>query len=187
MPATSPQRHLRLLDGPDEALTVASVYREYVGFVRRSAIHLGIPKATVDDVVHDVFLVVHRRLEDFDGRGTMRSWLYGIARRVVMHHRRNGQRRERRELRGPSPAPAPDPEAAIASAQAAAWIEGFIAQLDANQRAVFVLTDIEGLSAPEVAEATGMGLNSVYSRLRLARRHFERAVSRRAAEPGGPT
>lgn len=185
MPATSPQRHLRLVDGLDAPLTVAAIYREYVGFVRRSSIHLGVPRAAADDVVHDVFLVVHRRLADYDGSGTLRSWLYGITRRVVMHYQRSGQRREHREHRAPTPAPAPDPEVAVASARAAEWIETFIAQLDPNQRAVFVLTDVEGLSAPEVAKATGMGLNSVYSRLRLARRHFERAVALRSASPGG--
>lgn len=178
MPATSPQRHLKLVDGAETPLTVAEIYREHVGFVRRSSIHLGIARAVADDVVHDVFLVVHRRLDDYDGRGSLRSWLYGITRRVVMHHRRSGQRRERREHRGPRPAPAPDPEMAVASVQAAEWIEGFIARLDPKQRAVFVLSDIEGLTAPEVAEATGMGLNVVYSRLRLARRRFERAVQR---------
>ena len=136
--------------------------------------------AGVDDVLHDVFLVVHRRLDDYDGRSSMRSWLYGVARRVALHHRRSGVRRVRREHQAPTPAPQAQPDDFVARREAARWVEAFVATLAPEQRAVFVLCEVEGLPAPEVAAATGVKLNTVYSRLRLARRRFEHAVAQRA-------
>ncbi len=162
-----------------QALSFASVYREHAAFVRRSLRHMGVSAGALDDVLHDVFLVVFRRLEDYDGRSAMRSWLYGVARRVALHHQRQGARRARREHHAPVPAAAAPPDAVVARQEAARWIEDFIATLPTDQRAPFVLCDIEGLPVPEVATATGVKLNTIYSRLRLARRRFERAVAQR--------
>jgi RNA polymerase sigma-70 factor (ECF subfamily) len=174
---------LRVAPEPPTPPTFATVYRAHAAFVRRSVRHLDVPDASADDVLHDVFLIVHRRLGDFDGRTSMRAWLFGIARRVAMHHRRGRARRSRRERAAPIPVAAPCPEDVAAQRQAAQWVEGFLAELDPTQRAVFVLCEIEGLAAPEVAAATGTKLNTVYSRLRLARRRFERAVADRHEEP----
>lgn len=158
----------------------AEVYREHAAFVRRSLRHMDVLSAGLDDVLHDVFLVVHRRLDDYDGRSSMRSWLYGVARRVALHHRRRGARRVRREHHAPVPVPQAQPDDVLARREAAQWVEAFVATLPPDQRAVFVLCEVEGLPAPEVAAATGGKLNTVYSRLRLARRRFERAVAARA-------
>jgi len=175
---------LRAVEDPPPPPTFASVYRAHAAFVRRSLRHLDVPASAADDVLHDVFMVVHRRLDDFDGRTTMRAWLYGIARRVAMHHRRGHARRTRRERAGPVPVPSPSPEDVVAQREAAQWVETFLGQLDPDQRAAFVLCEIEGLAAPEVAAATGAKLNTVYSRLRLARRRFQRAVEQRESEGG---
>ena len=112
----------------------------------------------------------------------MRAWLFGIARRVAMHHRRGRARRSRRERAAPIPVATPCPEDVAAQREAARWVERFLAELDSSQRTVFVLCEIEGLAAPEVAAATGTKLSTVYSRLRLARRRFERAVAEREKE-----
>ncbi|MEM6296897.1 MAG: sigma-70 family RNA polymerase sigma factor [Myxococcota bacterium] len=174
---TPSPRPLRLVEPTPP--TFASVYEAHAAFVRRTLRHLDVPAASVDDVLHDVFLVVHRRLHDFDHDRSMRSWLYGIARRVAMHHRRSGARRTKREHHAPTPPPPVQPDDAVAQREAAAWVEAFLRTLDPDQRAVFTLCDIEGLPAPEVAAATGTKLNTVYSRLRLARRRFERALAAR--------
>ena len=171
-------RPLHVVDaGPP---SFAAVYREHAAFVRRSLRHLEVHASGLDDVLHDVFLVVHRRLHDYDGRSSMRSWLYGVARRVALHHRRRGVRRVRREHHAPVPPTQAQPDEFVARPEAAQWVEAFIGRLPAEQRAVFVLCEVEGLPAPEVAAATGEKLNTVYSRLRLARRRFERAVAQRA-------
>jgi RNA polymerase sigma-70 factor (ECF subfamily) len=152
-----------------------AVYRAHADFVHRTACQLGVPSGQVEDVMHDVFLVVHRRLVEYDGR-SMRSWLYGITRRVVLHQRRGDARRDRRTALAVVPTAAPDPERDIAAAQVIEQVERFLATLDDDQRIVFVLADIEGTPIPEIAAALGVNLNTVYSRLRLARRRFERAI-----------
>ena len=179
-------RHLHAVnDGPP--LTLSQVYREHVDFVVRTTRHLGVPEPQVEDVVHDVFLVVHRRLGDYDERAPLRSWLYGITRRVVLHHNRRTRRTRAREAKVPAPPPAPSLEDGIARDEAAVLVEACLATLDIDQRMVFVLSDIEGLTAPQIAEATGVKVNTVYSRLRLGRKKFERALAQRLGGKAPPT
>jgi RNA polymerase sigma-70 factor (ECF subfamily) len=153
-----------------------AVYREHLDFVVRIARQLGAGPETVEDVVHDVFLIVHRRLHEFDGR-SMRSRLYGITRRVLAHERRGSERARLRLAKLPPPAAPPDPEATAAAAQAIDLVESFLASLDEDQRVVFSLVEIEGCSAVEVAQSLGVNLNTIYSRLRIARQRFARAVA----------
>ncbi len=183
MPMERNVRHLQVVPAASTSTdrSFSAVYRSHVAFVVRTVRNLGIPDLWVDDVVHDVFLVVHRRLDEYDWQAPVRAWLYGIARRVVMHHRRRNARQQQRERHGPQPAVVVDPERQVAQNQAGEWIEAFLQQLDEPQRTVFVLSDIEGMRATEIAEATGVKLNTVYSRLRLARQRFERALKRHAA------
>lgn len=154
------------------------LYDDHLDFVVRMVRRFGVAPAQVEDVAHDVFLVVHRRLPTFDERrGSLRSWLYGIGRRVVLHHHRAAHRRDRRlALVATSREPAPDPEDVVARVQAASLVERFLAELDVDKREVFVLADIEGMTAPEIAAALRTKLNTVYSRLRVARQRFERFV-----------
>ncbi|MDC0670910.1 RNA polymerase sigma factor [Nannocystis radixulma] len=160
----------------------AVVFREHHDFVWRMLRYFGVPAEAVDDKVQDVFLVVYRRWDDFDRAGSMRSWLYGIARRVAADLRRGTARAERRLRAVPDPPPAVDPDQALAQAEAAAFVERFLATLDEDKREVFMLAEIEFLTAPEIAAATGVNTNTVYSRLRAARALFDRAVRRFAPE-----
>ncbi len=151
------------------------VYRAHCDFVHRVALQLGAHAEDVEDVVHDVFLVVHRRLPEYDGR-SMRSWLYGITRRVLAHRWRGHRRARARERVAEAPAPAHDPEHRAAAAEAIARVERFLDALDPEQREVFALVEIEGESPAAVAQLQGVGINTVYSRLRLARQRFARMV-----------
>jgi RNA polymerase sigma-70 factor (ECF subfamily) len=159
--------------------TLAGLYRAHAGFVWRVVRRMGVPEAMAEDVVQEVFLVARRRLPDYEGRGAPTSWLYGIARGVTANYRR-GQARAQRRLRvvsGPRPAAAPSPEDAMGHADAVAVVQRFLADLDPDQREVFVLADVEGLRGPEIAEALGLNLNVAYSRLRLARRKLRRFLA----------
>src|SRR5262245_39671446 len=82
----------------------ADVYRDYFGFVWRSARGLGVRPGALDDVVQEIFVAVHRCLPDFAGRSSLRTWLSGIVLNVVRHHRRSVQRRSPHELSNDSPA-----------------------------------------------------------------------------------
>lgn len=149
------------------------LYRQHADFVWRTLVRLGIDNADAEDVAHEVFLIVGRRLADFDPESSLRAWLYGIARGVAANRRRSAQRAKRRlEIVDPPDAPQ-TPEEHVQRRQAAALVGRFLEALPGEQREAFVLVDIEGLSGPDAALALGEKLNSVYSRVRLARARFK--------------
>ncbi len=175
-PPVSASRLALVPEPPDPGLNFAAVYREHHAFVWRILRHLGGPPAQVDDRLQDVFLVVYRRWDSYDPASSMRSWLYGIARRVAADQHRGDRRSERRLQAVPTPNPEPGPEQLLARAEAADFVDQFLAGLDEDKREVFVLAEVEHLGAPEIAAATGVKLNTLYSRLRAARYLFAGAI-----------
>jgi RNA polymerase sigma-70 factor (ECF subfamily) len=175
-PATDP------VTGRPGALELADVYRDHFAFVFRSLLRLGIPRANVEDVAQDVFLVVRRRLADYDASRSMPAWLFGIARRVASEWRRSTGRAQRRLDLLPPP---PEGESAARSAElgeAAELVRTFLAELDEDHRLVFVLSEIEGLSGTEISEALATNRNTVYTRLRKVRARFEDVIARVSSE-----
>ncbi len=160
------------------------VYEAHFDFVWRSARRLGVPAASVDDAVQDVFVVVHRRGDTFEGRSSVRTWLFGIVAHVARAHRR---RRVLDSAADPDalidPA-ARSPQAQAEAAEAMRTLYEVLDTLDDDRREVLVLVDLEEMTAPEAADALGLKLNTVYSRLRAARRDFDSEVARRAARDG---
>jgi RNA polymerase sigma-70 factor (ECF subfamily) len=176
---------------PAPSLAFADVYREYFGFVWRTARGLGARPASLEDVVQEIFVVVHRRLSEFEGRSTVRTWLSRIVVNVVRHHRRSLMRKSPHELSREEPA---DPDALPTKArgpyETAALSEGtrlvqrLLETLGDEKREVLVLAEIEELTVPEIAEALGLKVNTVYSRLRLARLAFDKALAEHRAQDG---
>jgi RNA polymerase sigma-70 factor (ECF subfamily) len=162
------------------AVHFSAVFRDHHDFVWRTLRHFGVDDPLVDDATQDVFVVVHRRLVDFDGRAPLRSWLIGICRKVALRYRERSARRSD-PFEGELVVEHEDPEQAVQTSEAVGLVEEFLDALDADKREVFRLCEIEGMSAPEVADMLGVNLNTVYSRLRLARRRFEDAVRRHRA------
>lgn len=159
----------------------ASLYHRNHGFVWRVLRRLGVPPAALDDATQEVFVVVHRRRHDLREDASIRSWLFGIARRVAADAHRGKARRDRKHDALPPPADAPPLDDELARSEAAEFVRAFLERLDEGHRMVFALSDIEGMTGPEIAEALDLKLNTVYSRLRKARLDFERAVARREA------
>lgn len=160
---------------PSEALAqLEAIYREHHRFVWRSLQRLGVAEPHVPDAVHDVFLVVARRLHEFEHRATMRTWLFAITFRVAQGFHRDRQRQSQREepLADPdaAPAPAADPDTPIALHQV-------LLRLDADKRAVFILAHLEGMTTAEIAAALDIKIPTVYSRLRLAREAIQRILT----------
>jgi RNA polymerase sigma-70 factor (ECF subfamily) len=161
-----------------------ALYREYFRFVWRTVRRLGLQGSAVDDVVQEVFLVVHRRLGDFESRSSAKTWLYGIVRRVVSDHRRTLRRKP--ALTSETPAADLDtmacddrgPEASVEQAERVRLLHRLLAELDDDKREVFVLAELEGLTMAEIAEALEVNANTIASRLRAARREFEAALDR---------
>ena len=180
-----PQEHL-LAALP--ALTFAELFDSYFVFVWRTARRLGVPESHLDDVVQETFMVAYRRRGDFEGRSSVKTWLYGIAFNVVRAYRRelgakypvalNAEHRADPDLLADR---ADGPQESAAKREAARFVDQFMRQLNEDQRDVFVLAELEELSAPEIATVLGAPVNTVYSRLRLARAEFAKAVARHRA------
>ena len=160
-----------------------SIYREHFRFVWRTVRRLGVQGALVDDVVQEVFLVVHRRLADFEGRSSAKTWLYGIVRRVISDQRRTARRKpggvdgSDGEIER-AVDPELGPEASAEQAERVRLLHRILAELDDDKREVFVLAELEGLTGAEIAEALDVNPNTLASRLRAARREFEAALDR---------
>ncbi len=164
------------------------LYEQHFDFVWRNLRRLGVPVAHLDDACQDVFLVVHRRRDDFAGRSSVRTWLFGIALRVASDHRRKLRRSaaldslEEEGVRGSYPGPFE-----LASRpQALELLERFLDILSDALRPVFILAELEKMTAPEIAQALSLNVNTVYSRLRLARQSFEKTVEEWLGEGGRP-
>jgi RNA polymerase sigma-70 factor (ECF subfamily) len=156
---------------------VEAIHREHFAFVWRSLRHLGVPHAWLEDAAQEVFVVVHRRIGEFEGRADVKTWLYAIARRVASDQRRSMRRADRKHaaLLAEGTCDHDDFVDPVVRSEAAQHVVQFLEGLDGDKRAVFTLHAFEGLRGPEIAERLAMNLNSVYSRLRVAKERFEQS------------
>jgi RNA polymerase sigma-70 factor (ECF subfamily) len=159
-----------------------TLFTTHYAYVCRTLSYLGVPAATVEDAAQDVFMVLHRRLDDYDPARDVRSWLWGIACRVEHTRRRTRARADRKLRVAPPPVSPREPDEELALREQAEIVERFVATLPDKLRDAFVLSQIEGLAAPDVAEALGVPLNTVYSRIRLARERLARRLDAVRAE-----
>jgi len=148
---------------------LARLYRDHVDHVWRGLRRLGVHEASVDDAVQEVFVVVHRRFGEFEGRSALRTWIYGICINVARNYRRT-QRRVHEELEEAAiEGTTLDPEQQAARASKVRLLDSLLQQLDDDKREVLVLAEIEGLSAPEIGELLDVKVPTVYTRLRAAK------------------
>ena len=158
-------------------------YREHYRFVWRVVRRLGVPDASVDDAVQEVFVVVHRRQNELDWSGSHRGLLYGIARKVAARTRKKATRT------APHlhvvPRDTNDPQRRIEVEEAAAVVRDALDAMDEDKRMAFLLVDVEGMSVPEVAECHEINVNTAYARLRAARQQIKKAIARHRAREEG--
>jgi RNA polymerase sigma-70 factor (ECF subfamily) len=163
-----------------------SLYDTHVAFAWRNLRRLGVSDRDVEDKVQEVFVVAHRRFDDFVDRGHgPRAWLFQIVLRVASDARRH----KRRHPVDPDGGVAQDRQsveppqtAVVARREALDLLDRALATIDIGRRAVLVLHEIEQMSAPEIAKTLEIPLNTVYSRLRIARMELDRAVALLAPE-----
>jgi RNA polymerase sigma-70 factor (ECF subfamily) len=165
--------------GTVESVDLATIFRDHSRFVYTVLQRLGVRSADVDDAFQEVFVVMHRKLPDYEGRGTLRSWVYGICVRVAFRFRRRAS--TRREVITEDPPELADPHTPaehLRERQARAILHSILDELDDDKRAVFVLFELEGLPMNEVAESLQCPVATAYSRLRAAREAVDVAVHR---------
>jgi RNA polymerase sigma-70 factor (ECF subfamily) len=145
----------------------ARLYAEQFRFVWSLAARLGVPPAQREDVAQEVWLTVHRRMQTLRPDASARGWVAAITRKVASRHHRTHYRAERKIAALAEVAS--DRRAAIGERDSFAIVDEALARMEPTQREVFLLAHVEELSGPEIAEAVDAPLNTVYSRLRLAR------------------
>lgn len=164
--------------------TFEELYEAHFDFVFRCLRRLGVAEAHAEDAVQETFMVLHRRLGDLRPDASARAFLFAIARRVGSDLRKKQARTSALPLSDELFAPAStSPFDDTANTQAARLLERFLDTLDEDQRAVFMLIELEELTAPEVRDALAVNLNTVYSRLRLARGRFVRFLREEGGLP----
>lgn len=170
---------------PEQHACFHALYSQHFDFVFRNLKRLGVPAASLDDALQEVYLVVLRRIGVLQHELHLKAWLFAIIIRVANNQRRSLRRRGTAEPLGEWQVAStqPGPFDMAARAQAAGFLHGFLNSLDDKRRATFVMAELEQLTAPEIAEALSANLNTVYSWLRTARIAFSKAVE--SANPGG--
>ena len=158
--------------------TFPQLFEEQASYVWAALKRLGIRHSDLEDLTHDVFVQVFRQLDQYDPARPMKPWLFGFAFRIAsQHRRRHAYRFEVAEQREAADA-APDPADQLLASERRQLAWAALEELELNQRAVFILHELDGCSIPKVAEHLGIPLSTAYSRLRLAREDFARAARR---------
>jgi len=161
--------------------SMRQIFDEHARYIWRTLRHLGISEADTPDLCQEVFVTVHRRLPSFEGRSTLRTWLYGICIRIASEHRRRPH--VRRETPLSEPAGEGHEEQAVApdsTLEQRSAVEHLLSVLDDDKRQVVVLYEIEGFSMKEVAEILACPLQTAYSRLHAARALMQAAFDAEA-------
>lgn len=166
-----------------ESLSFEDVYETYFNPIWRYLSRCGIAHRHLEDIAHDVFVVVLRRLPDFDPNRPIKPWLYGIAFRVASEHIRRKGNHEALDATLDPPDTRSNIDETLCEQETRALVWRALAKLDPERRQVFVLHEIEEIAAPAIAEIVGIPLNTVYSRLRVARQRFAQTI--RALEAKG--
>ncbi|MDP2274095.1 MAG: RNA polymerase sigma factor [Archangium sp.] len=158
------------------------IYEAHASRVLRTLRRLGVREADLEDVAQEVFVVVHRKLPEFAGRSSLKTWLFGICVRVASGFRQRAHV-QRESLGQTAPERANSGELAVRSIalkQARVQLDALLDRLDEDKRTVFVLFELEQFSMAEVGETLGVPQQTAWSRLYAARKFIEAAVSRHA-------
>jgi RNA polymerase sigma-70 factor (ECF subfamily) len=164
-------------------LDIDAIYPEHAPFIARVLVRLVGDGPHVDDLLQETFIVAHRKRATFDGRSAVRTWLYGIASRLAMRHRRGvGRFLRALGVLGDEPVRVvADPSEELERARAAELVRAVLDKLPFKQREVFVMYELEELDGAEIAELIGIPVNTVWTRLHHARKRFEELMRKRIA------
>ncbi len=169
---------------PAEVLSVETIYENHFDFVWAMTRRFGVSPDAMDDVVQEVFMVVHRKVATLESPTSVRSWLYSIVRKCASNHHRRGRSSTHSDTdvnELPDVANGQTPADLAERGENVRHLWQLLDTLDVPKREVFIMAELGELSCPEIAEALDIPLNTAYSRLRHAREAFELALSRHKA------
>lgn len=166
---------------------LSEIVRCHSGYVFRVLRCLGVREADLEDLCQDTFIVVHRKLPSYEPRSELRTWIYAIALRVVSDYRKRAYRkREALMDRVPELRAQAEQELTLERRQEWELFARLLSALPDEQRQVFVLYEIEALPIREIAQIVGAPLQTVYSRLQVARKQVEAQLARMRAKGALP-
>src|SRR5450755_1103659 len=187
MPGTSQAEQWRVKSDEKPVVEVAAsldfstIYDRWFDEVLRWIRAMGGPDADCEDLVQDVFVVVHRRLHAFDGQN-LAGWLHQITRHRVRDFRRLLWVRQMQLLSVPLseklPTSGASPADTVETKQMRDTLEQLLGKLNESERAALVLFEVDGYSGEEIAEIQGVPLNTVWARIHKARKKLRAALSK---------
>jgi RNA polymerase sigma-70 factor, ECF subfamily len=170
----------------ERSVEFRDLFRTHFRYVCVGLQRLGVRDSDVDDVAQEVFLLVHQKLDSYDPTRPVEYWLFGFCMRAASSYRRLARHR-RLVHQDTEPEVAhsdPLPDDQIAAEQSRRLVLAGLEGIDADRRTVFVMHDLNDFPASQIAEMLSLPVNTVYSRLRLAREEFRKTVHRRLAARG---
>lgn len=172
---------LRLAQGEIDAL--GELYDRHQAAVRRLAVRMSGGPNDAEDIVHATFLAALKAAATFDPARSCRPWLLGIAANLIQRERSKGARWKRllsafRPLESPS---TPDPERTLAMREGLGRLERALLDLPEPKRLVVIMAELEGMSGEAIAEALGIPVGTVWTRLHHARRELAQVLDREGA------
>jgi RNA polymerase sigma-70 factor, ECF subfamily len=174
---------------PDgHSMGLEQIYSSELPYVYSFLYRLGCRNMELEDLAHDVFVTAMRRWDTYDPSRPVRPWLLGIAFRVVAdaRRRRTAQREVIQEPPEDLPHEGEGAEERLAQRERRELVEEALESLEPERRAVFVMYELEGIPAAQIAEAMGTPVPTTYSRLRIGREEFTAAVRRIQLRRGEP-
>lgn len=158
-----------------------ALYRAELSYVLHTLRRLGVGRAELEDVAHDVFVAIHRHFGDYDPSRPARPWIFAFAFRMARDHRKLA--RHHQEVSGndhDAASPAALPDEALDDARLRLSITKALDALDFEKKSLIVMHALEGMAVPEIAKMLEIPLNTAYSRLRLARAAFDKQLKQAA-------
>lgn len=162
--------------------SLRAIFESEFDYVCRAHRRLGVPERDLEDAAQETFLAVNAKLDTYDPARPLRPWIFGFVLRVAANHRRK-RTPEPLDLADRQALPSSDsPEHHAATQEAKTLAMRALERMDPDRREIFVMHDLEGFGAPEIASLLTLEVNTVYSRLRVAREEFERMAARVSQE-----
>jgi RNA polymerase sigma-70 factor, ECF subfamily len=156
-----------------------ALFEREFAYVCRSLRRMGVQAGDVEDLAQEVFMALYAKFSSYDPARPLRPWIFGFVARSAANYRRLARHRRERSDRGAEPASAaPTPESAMAERESGELLLRALEAVELDRRTALIMHDIDGFSAAEISDALAIPINTVYSRVRVAREELGKAIHR---------